>query len=143
MLLVAVSLKKKQEGKAPNPVDSVVVSTAKTEERELVDRLNLAGTIISYEQVTLYAKVAGYLRSIKVDIGDRVRKGELLAEIEVPELNTALAEKQALVLKSEAAVDQARAGHEQSHAEMEFADISYKRLKAIHDRDADVLPEQD
>jgi RND family efflux transporter MFP subunit len=132
-----------QEGKAPNALGPVVVSTAKAEQRELVDRLNLAGTITPYEQVTLYAKVAGYLRSIKIDIGDHVYKGELLAEIDVPELNTALVEKQALVLKSEAALDQARAGLEQSYAEMEFADISYKRLKAIHDRDRDVLPQQD
>lgn len=132
-----------QERKAANLADPVVVSIVKAEQCELVDRLNLAGTITPYEQVTLYAKVAGYLRSIKVDIGDHVHKGELLAEIEVPELNTALVEKQALVLTSEAAVDQARAGLEQSHAETEFADISYGRLKDIHDRDADVLPQQD
>jgi membrane fusion protein (multidrug efflux system) len=42
--------------------------------------------ILPYQAATLYAKVSGYLKALKVDKGDRVKEGQLLAEIEVPEL---------------------------------------------------------
>jgi RND family efflux transporter MFP subunit len=42
--------------------------------------------LLPYQSATLYAKVAGYLKTVKVDKGDAVKEGQLLAEIEVPEL---------------------------------------------------------
>ncbi|MGH7968900.1 MAG: efflux RND transporter periplasmic adaptor subunit [Limisphaerales bacterium] len=42
--------------------------------------------ILAYQEVTLYAKVSGYLKTLTVDKGDAVKEGQLLAEIEVPEL---------------------------------------------------------
>jgi RND family efflux transporter MFP subunit len=42
--------------------------------------------ILAYQEATLYAKVSGYLKSLTVDKGDSVKAGQLLAEIEVPEL---------------------------------------------------------
>ncbi len=42
--------------------------------------------ILAYQEATLYAKVSGYLKTLTVDKGDAVREGQLLAEIEVPEL---------------------------------------------------------
>jgi RND family efflux transporter MFP subunit len=55
--------------------------------------------VLPYQEATLYAKVAGYLKLLTVDKGDRVQAGQLLAEIEVPEL---LAEQKQFV--AEAAV---------------------------------------
>jgi membrane fusion protein (multidrug efflux system) len=48
--------------------------------------ISLPGGLKAYQQATLFAKVAGYLKSINVDKGDSVKEGALLAEIEVPEL---------------------------------------------------------
>ena len=48
--------------------------------------VTLPGSLRANQQVTLHAKVAGYLKSIKVDMGDSVKAGQLLAEIELPEL---------------------------------------------------------
>ena len=42
--------------------------------------------VLALQEATLYAKVSGYLKTLKVDKGDRVKEGQLLAEIEVPEL---------------------------------------------------------
>ena len=50
----------------------------------------LPGRIRSNQQATLYAKVAGYLKSLAVDKGDPVKAGQLLGEIEVPELQADL-----------------------------------------------------
>lgn len=122
---------------------SIPVSTAKAQERDLTDRIELTGSLTPDEQVTVYAKLSGYLKAIRVDIGDQVRPGQLLAELDAPEMTTALDEKRASLLKAQAALEQARAAIEENRAEAEFAQLTYQRLKRIHDRDADVLPGQE
>jgi RND family efflux transporter MFP subunit len=52
--------------------------------------LNVAGQFQPYQVVDVHAKVSGYVRHIYVDIGDRVRQGQVLAVLEVPELNAQL-----------------------------------------------------
>src|SRR5215471_8362877 len=49
--------------------------------------LTVAGEFVPFQEVELHAKVAGFIRHISVDIGDRVRVGQVLATLEVPELN--------------------------------------------------------
>jgi len=52
----------------------------------LENQLQVAGEFIPYQQVELHAKVAGYIQHINVDIGDRVKAGQVLATLDVPEL---------------------------------------------------------
>ena len=53
---------------------------------EIARTIILPGEIKAYQQATLYAKVTGYLKTITVDKGDHVKAGQILAELEVPEL---------------------------------------------------------
>ncbi len=124
------------------PARAIAVSVSKPDRRDITDRITVPGTVTPYEQVTLYAKVTGYLKSIKVDIGDRVRRGDVLAEIDVPEMAASIEEKRATVVRAEAQVEQAKASISQYQAELEFRRASHKRLSAIRERDADVLPQQ-
>lgn len=123
--------------------EEITVSVAKPSRREIIDRLSLAGVVTPYEQVTLYAKVSGYLKSISVDIGDWVRAGQFLAEVDVPEMLTGLEEKRAALLKAEADLLKAQADVEQAQADVEFQKLNYERLKVIYERDPDVLPENE
>src|ERR1700693_5863203 len=56
----------------------------------LSNTLSIAGEFLPYQEVELHAKVAGYIRKIGVDIGDRVHKGQVLAVLEIPELTAQL-----------------------------------------------------
>jgi len=69
--------------------------------------VTLPGEVKAYQQATLYAKVGGYLKTITVDKGDAVKEGDLIADIEVPEL----------------LADRAR-----YRAEVEVAALDYNRL---------------
>jgi RND family efflux transporter MFP subunit len=62
----------------------------------------LPAQVLPDQQATLYAKVSGYLQAINVDKGDRVKAGEVLARIEVPELLAARAKQQAELKTAEA-----------------------------------------
>ena len=62
------------------------VAVTKLSHGDVTRYVTLPGTIRANQQATLYAKVAGYLQRVTVDVGDRVKAGQVLAEIEVPEL---------------------------------------------------------
>src|SRR3984893_11745390 len=52
--------------------------------------LSITGEFLPFQEVELHAKVAGYIRNINVDIGDRVHTGQVLAVLEIPELTAQL-----------------------------------------------------
>lgn len=71
---------------AANAPKSIEVKVAHPSRSEIIRYVTLPGSIKANQQATLYAKVAGYLKTIAVDKGDRVQAGQSLGEIEVPEL---------------------------------------------------------
>lgn len=103
---------------------AVLVQVIRPERRDVTRRIDLVGTLVPWEEATLYAKASGYLRSIRVDRGDRVKKGELLAVLDIPEM------------KGERAQVQAREGQALADVEKEKADVrlqeaTARRLQAI------------
>jgi RND family efflux transporter MFP subunit len=83
----------------PPPVD-VVIARQTTTEQDLV----LPGETAAWYETTIYARVSGYVANWRVDIGDRVKKGEALANIETPELDAQLAAARAQLQASQAQV---------------------------------------
>ena len=80
---------------AGDSLPSVTVTRVKI---GVLDRgITLPGSVRAYQEAILYAKVAGYLESIAVDRGDRVRAGQVLAELEVPEIQAEIGKLQAEV----------------------------------------------
>ena len=69
----------------------------------------LPGTVSPIETVPIYARAAGYVRRIHVDIGSRVRQGDLLAEIEAPELDQQVNAARATLAQTRATLMLARA----------------------------------
>jgi RND family efflux transporter MFP subunit len=65
--------------------------------------LDLPGRMEAYARAALYARVAGYLKSWKVDIGSPVKAGQLMAEIEAPDLDQQLMQARASLASAEAA----------------------------------------
>jgi RND family efflux transporter MFP subunit len=110
------------------------------------------GQIAALEQAPLFAKVSGYVRKVHVDIGDEVQgpvreegkppqPGQLLVEIEVPELEKELAQKEAGVQQAKAEVTQAEAGvrvakamQESAKALVEEAQATVERVEADYQR---------
>lgn len=104
--------------------------------RAAVRSITLPATVEAFEKATLYAKVAGYLQWIKVDRGDRVRKGEVLALLAIPEMEKEYRSAQAAVLEADAAAGRAQ-------ADAALKDLTYKRLASVRESQADVISEQE
>src|SRR6516165_1853512 len=70
-------------------------------ERHTVQRtVGEPGEIEAYETTPIYAKIAGYLQKVNVDIGYEIKKGQVLAELYVPEFEADLSEKRSAVVQS-------------------------------------------
>jgi multidrug efflux pump subunit AcrA (membrane-fusion protein) len=95
---------KADQQKVALPIVEVVTASEvpKTEE------LTLPGTVVPVSTTHIYARATGYLKTLNVDIGDRVRHGQLLAVIESPDLDATVRQQQSLLQASKAALNTAR-----------------------------------
>src|SRR5271154_421909 len=78
----------------------VTVAVARVERHALEDSLTVAGAFKPFQDVDVHAKVAGYIRPIYVDVGSRVKEGQTLAILEVPELSAELSGAGAAVARA-------------------------------------------
>jgi RND family efflux transporter MFP subunit len=84
------------------PVRPVSVAVARITREDLYGEDTIPAEFRPYLKVELHAKVSGYVDEINVDIGDRVKAGQLLARLEVPELRDDLARAKAVEQRAEA-----------------------------------------
>lgn len=75
-------------GRADSPQEMApeTVAVVHPEHADMIRSINVPGDVVGFYEAALHAKVSGYLKSISVDKGDTVKEGQVLAEIEVPEL---------------------------------------------------------
>ncbi len=92
-----------EESAAPTLPSATVVHP---ERRQLQRTVEQPGWIEAYERAPLYVKIAGYVQKVNVEIGSRVRKGDVLAELWVPEMVQDLRQREALISQAQAEVEQ-------------------------------------
>ena len=122
------------------PRAAAVVSVARG---NLASALTVAGQFEPYQEVDLHAKVSGYIRWIKVDIGDRVRQGEVLADLEVPELQDQLQGAQAEVRHSQSEIGRAQSEVISAQATHASLHAAYTRLQAASKQRPGLIAEQE
>lgn len=98
------------------------VQVVKPQRRDVAKTLSLPANISPWAQATLYAKVSGYLTSMEADKGDTVKKGQLLAVIDAPEINEQ---------------------YQQAEAQYAIKEVTARRLSKVWKENADVIAKQD
>src|SRR6266850_5922560 len=99
---------------SPSPVNSAQadspprVDVVRPRRVTLAQRLQTNATLEAFEEADLFAKVSGYLSDVRVDIGDHVKAGQVLAVIDVPELKQQLAEAEAQLESKKSSLESAR-----------------------------------
>ena len=87
---------------APQPAPVQTVQTVRPVRADIGHSFNTNATIEAFETADLYPKVSGYLSDVRVDIGDHVRSGQLLASISLPETEKELAQAEATIASKRA-----------------------------------------
>jgi RND family efflux transporter MFP subunit len=118
-------------------------AVVKAERRNLANTLEIASEFLPYQEVDVYAKVSGYIQKLYVDWGTHVKQGQLLAVLEIPELQQQLQQDEASVHRSEQ--DVARAHEEQSRSESAYnvAHITYTRLADVQKSRPELVAQQE
>ena len=91
------------------------------------NQLVLPGNIQPLTEAPILARSTGYIKDRLVDIGDRVKAGQLLAEIEAPELDSQVEQAQAALKQAQAALDQTTANYDQGKANLDLARVTAQR----------------
>ncbi len=93
--------------------------------------LTLPGTTAPYDAARLYARATGFVAERRVDIGSRVKQGDLLLRIAAPDLNAQLAQAAAQLGQTKAALQQAQANVVSSQSNVDLARVTNSRTSAL------------
>lgn len=120
-----ISEAREQERAVPR-VD--VVEVRRSSEKSAIE---LPGNIQAITEAPILARADGYLQRRTVDIGDRVRSGQVLAEIEAPEVDEQIRQARAALQQAQAGVDQAVANLEKGRSDEALAKVTADRWSAL------------
>lgn len=123
--------------------DRATVAVAKVVNSDLAQTLTLAAEFRPYQEIEVHSKVAGYVKAINVDVGDRVRAGELLAVLEIPELQDDLMSAEAGVKHSQEEVHRAEADLARTESAHEVAHLGSTRLLSVMQQRPNLVAQQD
>ena len=112
-------------------VDAIpIVNTIVARPANQSESITLPGNIGAIQYTTIYARVDGYLSQRLVDIGDYVKKGQLIAQIDTPTVDQALAQSKADLLKAKAGLETTEADLKESIAKEATAQAALIKAKA-------------
>jgi RND family efflux transporter MFP subunit len=117
-------------GRAP------VVNVGHVRQSGAKSTIELPGDLVARVETPMYARVDGYLKQRPVDIGDRVKKGDLLVEIDTPDLDAQIAQSQATLAQSKATVQQLNAALAVAKSNAKLAQLTAERYKLLLAKDA-------
>jgi len=133
VLVLILALAHPRQGKASatgsDMTDVPSVAVTKVGREDLYKEITIPAEFRPYTEVELHAKVAGYVEKMNVDFGDKVKAGELLATLEVPELQDEL--NNAIAIEKRAEAD-----HTDAH-------LVYTRLLAVNKEHPNLVAQQD
>jgi RND family efflux transporter MFP subunit len=122
---------------------SVTVGVTKVVKKSLGRHLTLSSELVPFQEIDVYAKESGYIKDLKVDYGSHVKAGEVMAILEIPELEAQLQEDQADVKNATNQVT--RAQHELSRYQAQYKalHLEYTRLNDVFQSQPGIVAQQE
>lgn len=120
-----------------------VAAIARVHRGTIEDALTIAGAFKPFQDVDVHAKVAGYIRTIYVDVGDHVSSGQTLAVLEVPELAAEVAGASAAARRSEQEIHRAQGDVERAKSTHAAAHAMFERLHQAAQQKAGLVAQQE
>ncbi len=126
-----------------DPAQIITVAVARATLADLSHDLVLTAEFRPFQEIDVHAKVAGYVKKMYVDVGDRVKEGQLLAVLEIPEMANDLARASAGTRRSDADVLRARDELRRTESAHDAAHLSYTRLAAVSKARPNLVAQQE
>ena len=142
-VLAAAAACSRPQAEARVPADTLTVAVAKVTRGDVSQVLTIAAEFRPYQEIDVHAKVAGYVKEIPVDVGDRVKPGQLLAVLEVPELQDELQQDEAAVKRANEEINRAQADLERTQSVHEVSHLASTRLASVSKDRPGLVAQQD
>ena len=122
---------------------AVTVGVTKVAKKTLSNHITLSSELVPFQEIDVYAKESGYVQKLNVDYGTRVKQGQVMATLEIPELQAQLEEDQANI--NNASNQALRAQHELIRYEAQYKalHLEYTRLNSVFENQPGIVAQQE
>jgi RND family efflux transporter MFP subunit len=127
----------------PAVAEVPTVAVVQAARADLSTDLILTAEFEPFQEIDVMAKVSGYIKDIKVDIGDRVKGGQLLATLEIPEMQDDLTRAAAAIDEANADLAAAHDELQQAQSTHDMAHLSYSRVLDVSKKEPGLVPQQE
>ena len=144
-MLILPSCSRTSGAQETKPAQTPVVSVGvvKVTREDLSRTLTLAAEFRPYQEIEVHAKVSGYVKKINVDVGDKVKEGQLLAILEIPEFKNDLEVAAADKNRYEQEINRAKSEIVRAQAAHDDAHVSYERLSSVVKAKPNLIAQQE
>jgi len=146
-IVVALAILSSCSEKGNEPVQAsgptATVGVTKVVKKSLGRQITLSSELVPFQEIDVYAKESGYVNKLLVDYGTHVKAGQLMAILEIPELEAQLQEDQAEI--KNAADQVSRAQHElyRYQAQYKALHLQYTRLNGVFESQPGIVAQQE
>lgn len=122
---------------------SITVGVTKVSKKSLGRSITLSSELVPFQEIDVYAKESGYVKKLLVDYGTHVKTGQVMAILEIPELEAQLQEDQAEITNARNQVT--RAQHELSRYQAQYKalHLQYTRLSGVFESQPGIVAQQE
>jgi len=126
-----------------SPATAVTVGVAQAGRRPIVRQLTVSSELVPFQEIDIYAKESGYIKELKVDYGSRVKTGDIMAVLEIPELEIQLKQDAAAVTDRENMVRQQQRQVDRVQAQVRPLQSQYTRIKTVAESKKGLVAQQE
>jgi RND family efflux transporter MFP subunit len=119
------------------------VGVAPVAVQPIARQLTVSSELVPFQEIDVYAKESGFVRDLRVDYGSRVKQGDLMAVLEIPELETQLARDAASIKQAADQITLAQNEVKRVEAQRDVAHLQYTRLKSVADSRPGLVAQQE
>jgi RND family efflux transporter MFP subunit len=131
-------------GKRNEPLGGVpTVGVTKVVKKSLGRQITLSSELVPFEEIDVYAKESGYVKKLDVDYGTHVKAGQVMALLEIPELEAQLQEDQAEIKNALNQVSRAQHELYRYQAQYKALHLEYTRLNGVFESQPGIVAQQE
>src|SRR5580698_3405093 len=122
---------------------AITVGVATVTKKSLGRQITLSSELVPFQEIDVYAKESGYVKKLMVDYGTHVKAGEVMAILEIPELEAQLTEDQAEIKNAANQVTRAQHELERYQAQYKALHLQYTRLNGVFESQPGIVAQQE
>ena len=130
-VLASCGKSEKASANTAGPLEGVSVGVAKVARKSLGRQLTVSSELVPFQEIDVYAKESGFVKELNVDYGTHVKAGQVMAVLEIPELQLQLAEDDAAITNAKDHATLAEHELNRVQANRDVLHLQYDRLNGV------------